>query len=73
MKYLMIIHRDNEQDSNLYGEVFAKIIECQPEELSDYEKKVYSEWKKDFVYGMEVVFVPLQVLEEGVVKVFTIN
>ena len=70
MKYLFIVRGFNEPDNNTPSDqIWCKVVECEPTEVSRYEKVFTDEFSEDYAYGVEVIFEPLENFEDEWVKV----
>lgn len=70
MKYLFMARGFNEPDNNTPSEqVWAKVVECEPTEVAHYEKTFTEDFEKDYPYGVEIMFEPLENFEDEWVKV----
>ena len=69
MKYLTVLRGCNEPDNNTPSSaIWARVIECEPTELNKYESVFENDFAEDYPMGVEITFVPLDVVEKDWAK-----
>lgn len=73
MKYLVVVRGFNEADNNTPSdEIWAKITDIEPSDLTKCEKVYTSEFETDYEHGVSVDFYPIAEIDETWLKVMEI-
>lgn len=73
MRFLAIVRGLNDPDNNTPSdEVWARLVECEPQDIPEKEKAIKKYWNRNYPIGVEVVLIPLEIIKDEWAKGLTI-